>query len=506
MSLWLNRTLFFSLFTASVFTFASDFATHGRSSCDSVLNRLGSNPAIVKDNSGNWMLARKPLEYGSDGRPEGRGFLGSGPHGDIELQDPRFKKFIDENGIIYWRQMVHIFPSFKEAREFFLSPPRRYQSGKFDPLQRHLFYIAGPDFERIKKMVITSSMDEEQAKRVWQKYSADHRHVFQKMLLPPPHASKTTESSMYYVSETIAGADGRPDFVYKALPKSELNRFDFNFDNRNRFTDFTSNSRTDLVYEFWGWVKVPVRGVVKIADFFANTEKVRDFEKMARKFHKNGIVGSITFNTTEGMRRVIEIARDQFRKGQGEGGGLYSQSRFNPAFIQSQIDGLKDGTTFSVEVRNPQNEVIGGFFGMLQDGVLYSDSIAYPKILKWKRDESGKLVKDSNGELIPVYETNKDGSLKRDKTGSLIQSTQGVEIAKIGKLFFFKKLLDAGFEIQDSVMVSAFTESIGGGYVSSQEFSKFVANAKAKNVDLRVVDWSPITVMPEPRAKDGSRK
>jgi hypothetical protein len=325
-------------------------------------------------------------------------------------------------------------------------------------------------------------------------------------MLMRSNVSAKDETSLYYVSETIQGSDGRPDFVYKSLAKAELPRFDFNFDTLNRFTDFTSNGRTDLVYEFWGWVKVPVRGVVKLEDFFANTEKVREFERLARKYQKDGIVGSITFNTVEGMTRVIELARDQFRRGQGEGGTTYSHSRFSPKFIDSQIAGLKNGTTFSVEVRSPSGEVIGGCFGALRDGVVYSDSIAYPILLKWKKDQKGNILRDDQGNMIPLYETHKDGSLRLDDNGNPVQSIYGVEVAKIGKYFLFQKLLKAGFLIQDSIMVSAFTEAIGGDYISGQEFAGIVQNAKARNVDLRIVDWSAVTEMPAPRKAEGSRK
>lgn len=473
--------------------------------CMGALRSFGSKPAFVKDlATGEWRVNMEPMKYGADGKPQGRGFISAFPMDSEIANDATVKSFLAKEDIEKWALRLLIVPDLKTAEEELLHTPYSYKTGGFDDTMMPVIYIAGSEYEKIRKSSVDMGMSQDESEIKFNENREFHREIFSKMVSPIFSKNGSEESRLFYVSHVELSDQGKPRLTYSRLPIHEVRRLNFE---TGRLHVLAESGRPKVIFLFRGWVKLPVKGVVRLDDYFANKDRVREIERQARKFFKEGIIGSITFNSSEkAMEDVIAAVRDMDRKGQSKGGGLAAHQRFNPGMIEKFKNGLKDYTTYSVEVRDPQGRVIGGTFGQIYEGIFDGISVAYPRLLKWKKDAHGNLILQ-DGLPVPLYEIDKStGEAKLDEDGNPVQSFYGIEIARIAKYFLFKKMQAAGFILQDAHMVTEFTKGIGGAYISVEEFEEIKRQSKALGLNGSKVDWSPIKSMPEPRKAEGSRK
>lgn len=504
---WLQSIVTLVLTVFSIAALAGDPSDTNSSSsaCKTVLRPFGSKPAFIKDPvTGEWQVSMDPMKYGADGKSNGRGFISAFPTEAEIANDPTVKEFLAKADIDRWALRLVVVPSLKAAEEELNQAPFTYKAGGLDVSMVPVFYVAGEDYESIRKVAVDFSSSHEEANRKFKEYREIHREIFNKMVSPVSAKNGVEESRLFYLSHIDNSNQGKPKMTFSRLPFFETKRLNFE---TVRFYGLYETGRVMPTFLFPGWVKMPVKGVVKLDEYFANTDRVRELERQARKFFREGIIGSVTFNTSEkAMGEVIEAVRDIDRKGQDKGGGPGAHERFNPVMIERFKQGLKDFTTYSVEVRDPQGKIIGGTFGRIFEGIFDGVSVAYPRLLKWKKDAKGNLIL-VDGLPVPLYEVNSEtGELKRDENGDPIQSVYGIEIARIAKYFLYRKMQAAGFILQDAKMVTEFTKGVGGTYISREELEEAKRISKAKGLDGSKVDWSPITTMPEPRKAEGSRK
>ncbi len=195
-----------------------------------------------------------------------------------------------------------------------------------------------------------------------------------------------------------------------------------------------------------GWVFTKIRGELTYATLFeSNSKTIRDLESKARNKARKGY----TFTFNENFTEALNAARDQLRVvknpviGKPEKSPANSRYLIDPDTYNLALEGYKTGHFFSVETRK-NGQLVGGIIGSRQGNLIKLDTIFYG------------------------YEDKPDGTFK-----SLVDD------AKLAVIAAMKRLHAHKINVADVGMVTPFTASMKGKYVSGTTFLKHLKELKA---------------------------
>lgn len=191
-----------------------------------------------------------------------------------------------------------------------------------------------------------------------------------------------------------------------------------------------------------GWVFPVIRGQLTYqAVFKANSDTIKKVLRRARRQANEGY--RYTYN--ENFQEALNMARDQVRIVENPETGkletVTGGSRYMDAEIYKKaLDGFHAGHVFSVEVRDPSGRLVAGILGERASGNLFKfDTIFYE------------------------VDVSPDGKIRTR-----------LDDAKIAVLAGMDRLHDHGIDMVDAGMVTVFTASMKGRYVSSASFIESV--------------------------------
>ncbi len=172
-----------------------------------------------------------------------------------------------------------------------------------------------------------------------------------------------------------------------------------------------------------GWFFPKYRGMIRYEDTL-KSETYKKLRKLARSLINKGF--QITFNTA--YREALEKIAQQERRGQVSGSSRY----MDDLFVQESVQSFLQHKAFSVEVWDPEGRLVGGNVGVISGNLFSPDSVFYDT-------QSYK---------------------------------NGIDFAKISVVALMDRLQNAGIGFLDAGMVTPFTASLKGRYVTAEEFLK----------------------------------
>jgi Leu/Phe-tRNA-protein transferase len=208
-----------------------------------------------------------------------------------------------------------------------------------------------------------------------------------------------------------------------------------------------------------GWVFPKIRGELNYKTIFeSGSTTIKKIMQDARKFLSRGY--TITFNTN--YEEALNMVRDQARVEKDESGRAVKvpeNSRYRePAVYGKALEGYRSGHGFSVEVRDPQGKLVGGILGERHGNIVALETTFYG------------------------YEDRPDGTFKSQ-----------IDFAKMAVLAALKRLHEHGIDVVDANMVTPFTASLKGEYVSAAQFAGDIERLRRMppiEIDL-TRPWSP---------------
>lgn len=208
-----------------------------------------------------------------------------------------------------------------------------------------------------------------------------------------------------------------------------------------------------------GWVFQKIRGELNYAAVFnSGSDTIKKILKSARKFSDAGY--TFTFNTN--YQEALDAARDQARVGKTADGKLIKVPD-NSRYLKQEeytmaLEGYRSGHGFSVEVRNENGKLMGGILGTRRGNIVALETTFYG------------------------YEDRPDGSFRSQ-----------IDFAKMAVLAALKRLHEHGIDVVDAGMVTPFTASLKGEYVSGARFAKDIAELRRMPpIDLDLSrPWTP---------------
>ncbi|MCB0414145.1 MAG: hypothetical protein KDD50_07415 [Bdellovibrionales bacterium] len=167
-------------------------------------------------------------------------------------------------------------------------------------------------------------------------------------------------------------------------------------------------------------------------------------------------IKSLYFTFNGAPKEVLEMAMAQERKGQGKNAG---KGRFTENTLKALEADIAEGKQYTIEVRNQDGVVIAGGFGSIANGMFTGESVSYPVWFSPKLDKKGQILMNQD-------------------TNQPLMVRHGIEIARLMKIAIFEHFVQNGMVFQDSMMVTAFTASIGGVRLPAQDFLKMLSQAR----------------------------
>lgn len=209
-----------------------------------------------------------------------------------------------------------------------------------------------------------------------------------------------------------------------------------------------------------GWVFPKIRGELNYARVFeSGSSTIKNVLREARRLISQGY--SVTFNTN--FIEALNMVRDQARVQKDQSGRLYkmpnnSRYKVDPAVYTQALEAYREGKGFSVEVRDPAGRLMAGTLG----------------------ERHGNLVKLET--IFYGFEERADGAFKSH-----------LDLAKIAVLAALKRMHEKGIDVADAGMVTPFTASLKGEYVSAERFARDIEMLrKLSPVDLDFSrPWTP---------------
>lgn len=192
-----------------------------------------------------------------------------------------------------------------------------------------------------------------------------------------------------------------------------------------------------------GWFFPKVRGVIR-SEFTAESETYKKLRKLARSLYKKGF--RITFN--QNYQKALEMVAQQERRGQISGGSRYNDAEFFNESLTSFIA----GKAFSVEVWDSEGRLVGGNLGVVSRNLYAPDSV--------------------------FYDTQ--------------NYKNGIDFAKISIMAIMDRLSQHGINFVDAGMVTKFTASMKGRYISGGEFLYLIKTLPTQKIEVDFKsEWVP---------------
>ncbi|MCB0413877.1 MAG: hypothetical protein KDD50_06060, partial [Bdellovibrionales bacterium] len=150
-----------------------------------------------------------------------------------------------------------------------------------------------------------------------------------------------------------------------------------------------------------------------------------------------------------GVSGVIKASMVQSRVGQQENAGL---ARLSQGDIDLYEKLIAEKKAFSIEMRDQDGKIIGGGWGPIGESQYEGESVAYPVLfVNFRNGEGNKATQERVGILF-------------------------AQAMKIMSIDLFDR---AGFKMQDSVMVSNYTATVGGVYIPMSSFLRMLVQMRS---------------------------
>lgn len=188
-----------------------------------------------------------------------------------------------------------------------------------------------------------------------------------------------------------------------------------------------------------GWVFPKIRGELNYAHVFeSGSSTIKNILREARRLVGQGYTVTFNSNFIEALNMVRDQARVE-KDADGRPKKVSNNSRYkiDPAVYTQALEAYREGKGFSVEVRDPAGKLMGGILG----------------------ERHGNLVKLET--TFYAYEDRPDGTFKSH-----------IDMAKIAVLAALQRLHEHGIEVADAGMVTPFTASLKGEYVSAEQIAR----------------------------------
>lgn len=275
------------------------------------------------------------------------------------------------------------------------------------------------------------------------------------MFIINPAAKEINESL-----KALADKENRQDLLKSIIEQSEI--YQKNYESQswevvskdiiNELKTPSINDEADggLYFYQTGWAKPKYKGVIVFSEMSTSTtlngkksKRINKTKKSARNLQKQGF----TITVNQDIEASIEAAKNQERKNQVNSG----EGRYTKDYIASYVEGLKKGTAYSVELRDPDGNIVAGTFGkILADGSVNGESVFYPP------------------------------------------TNNGINYAKVAVFHLINILHNSGHTYMDSGMVTPFTRSsFYGQYITRHEYEdNYSGQLIDKPVDFDF-SWDP---------------
>lgn len=344
-----------------------------------------------------------PLEFDVMAGLGLRGFLGAFPKASPEVTAQLAKA-----GVMYWGHSFAVKRSIEEARE---------HDAKFRGLEKIMYLISDVDV-------------------------SDLKHTTPKKVVRERFNQIFTEGKMVYWDDTeaiLTKKDVPPKFVQvdmsvaRRLIIPETIGYFTRDDRGPRFTQS-------------GWVFPKIRGELNYAEVFeSGSTTIKKILNEAKTLARKGY----TFTFNQNFQEALNAARDQIRLGKDENGNLVklaSNSRYRePSVYNKALEGYQTGHSFSVEVRDPDGNLVAGTLGERHGNIVAFETVFY------------------------TYEDRPDGTFRSN-----------INMAKMAALAGLIRLHEHGIDVADAGMVTPFTAGLKGEYVSAEQFATDVAQLRRR--------------------------
>ncbi len=196
-----------------------------------------------------------------------------------------------------------------------------------------------------------------------------------------------------------------------------------------------------------GWTFMKIRGEIKYAKTFeSGSDTIKKLLEEGKKYSSRGY----TFTFNQNFQESLDLARHQVRRVKDPATGIVTFEK-NSRYLDDDeynatLESYKNGNAFSIEFRDPSGKLLAGVLGDKHGNLIAMETIFYD----WTRDEKGNYKK------------------------SLI------DFSKLAVIAGLKRLHEHGINIVDAGMVTPFTATLKGEYVSRDEFARDIQMLNAQ--------------------------